>query len=72
MNEKKELKLGMTSEKVKELLGEPDDIKKDEWGAFTFYYTTIEGEENIKVRFVGDKIVHITQWSKNLNWDGDE
>ena len=72
MNEQKELKLGMTPEQVIEILGEPDNIKKDEWGASTFYYTTIKGEENIKVRFVGDKIVHITQWSKSLNWDGDE
>jgi hypothetical protein len=72
MNQQRELKLGMIPDEVKEILGEPDDIKKDEWGAFTFYFMTIEGEENVKIRFVRDNIVHITRWSKNLNWDGDE
>ena len=41
MNEQNELKLGMKPDEVIEILGEPDDIKKDEWGAFAFYYTTI-------------------------------
>ena len=62
----------MKPDEVKDILGEPDDIKKDEWGAFAFYYTTIRGEENIKIRFANNNIVHITRWSKSLNWDGDE
>ena len=65
MNDQNELKLSMTPEEVRAILGEPDDVKEDSWGAFAFYYA--EEEENIKIRFVDNQVVHITRCSKDIN-----
>lgn len=70
MEEQLELKLGMTPKEVAEILGKPDEIKKNSWKAVSCLYTT--DEENIKIRFVDNKVVHITRWSKDLNWDWEE
>ena len=72
MTKQKELKLEMTPKEVAAILGKPDTIKKDGWKAVSCYYTTVDLEENIKIRFVDNRAVHIIRWSKNLNWDGDE
>ncbi len=69
MNEQNELKLDMTPKEVAAILGKPDKITKDAWKAVVCYYTT--DEENIKIRFVDNKVAHITKWSKDLNWDGE-
>jgi hypothetical protein len=70
MNEKKELELGMTPKEVAEILGKPKETKKEAgWKAVSCFYST--DEENIKIRFSDNKVVHITKWSKNFNWDGE-
>ena len=70
MEEQLELKLGMTTKEVAEILGKPDKIKKNGWKAVSCLYTT--DEENIKIRFVDNKVSQITRWSKDLNWDWEE
>lgn len=65
--EQNELKLDMTPDEVTAILGEPDDTKEEGWNAFSCYYVTRDEEENIKIRFIDDKVVHITRWSKGLN-----
>ena len=70
MNEHTELKLGMTPKEVAEILGQPDQSKKTGWKAVSCLYTT--DEENIKIRFVDNKVSQITRWSKDLNWDWEK
>ena len=57
MNEPNELNLRMTPEKVKEILGEPDNLEKDSRGAITFYYA--EPNKEHRIRFVDGSVVHI-------------
>jgi hypothetical protein len=74
VNKPKELKLDMTNKEVAEILGKPENIKKDGYKAVACLYTAILDDEeiNIKIRFVDNKAVHITRWSKVLNWDWEE
>jgi hypothetical protein len=73
MKEQNELKLGMTPKEVAAILGQPEKIQKGDWKSIScLYSTTLDDEEiNIKIKFFLNKVVHITKWSKDLNWDGE-
>ena len=74
MKQQHELKLGMTPKEVAAILGKPEKIKKTGWKAVSCLYTTRLDDEKIKIkiRFFDNKVVQITRWSKDLNWDWEE
>jgi len=63
MNEQKEVKLGMTTEEVKEILGEPNYVKK-EGQSTIFFYKTHKPYKERNIRFFNGVVVSIHIFGK--------
>ena len=64
-NEENKVKLGMTPEEVRDILGEPDDIEEDGW-ELIFYYLQPNRERSI--RFFDGVVAHISIYAIEKYW----
>ena len=61
MNESKEIKLDMTPEEVKAILGEPDKVEEEGW-YITFYYIQKEPYTKREIRFLDEAVISISTY----------